>query len=175
MTIFNFLKKDRRVKSREFRRLYGRLVAQDVMMSLPYVGMWVKNSKFELLEISDQAASILYDRLSNQCVGLTDYCIAKECGMNVTEDQFANVCRASDLYLTDYKPKCFIEFISDAHGNEHIWKTIKSKVYVEEEYYYFGFATFLDVMLGSYVAANELFHSDMCKLERINDRLFAYK
>jgi hypothetical protein len=175
MNIFDFLKKDRRVKCREFRRLYGRLVAQDVMMSLSYVGMWVKNSRFELLEISDQAASILYNRLSNQCVGLTDYCIAKEGGMNISEDQFANICRASDLYLTDAKPKYFVELISDTHGNEHIWKTIKSKVYIEDDYYYFGFATFLDVVLGSYEAANDYFHSDMDKLEKLNERLFVYK
>ena len=175
MTIFNFMNKYRRVKSRESKRLYGRLVAQDAMMSLSYVGMWVKNSKFELLEISDKAASILYDRLSNQCVGLTDYCIAKECGMDVTEDQFANVCRASDLYLTDDKPRYFIEFISDTLGNKHIWKTIKSKVYIEDDCYYFGFATFLDVTLGSYEAAYEYFHSDMYKLEKLNERLFVYK
>lgn len=175
MSIFDFLKRDRRVKNREFRRLYNRLVAQDVMMSLAYVGMWVKNSKFELLEISDQAASILYNRLSNQCVGLTDYCIAKEAGLDITEEQFANVCRASDLYLTDDKPKHFIELISDTQGNEHIWKTVKSKVYMGGNYYYFGFATFLDVVLGSYEAANVYFHNDMDKLEKLNGRLFVYK
>ena len=175
MTIFNFLNKDRRKKHTEFRRLYGRLVAQDVMMSLPYVGMWVKNSKFEFLEISEHAAQILYGRFSNQCVGLTDYDIAKESGMTVTEEQFAIVCRASDTYAKDDKPRTFIEIVTDVEGNDHIWKTIKSKVTVDADHYYFGFAMFLDVMCGDYASASSVLYYDSDKLEKLNERLFVYK
>jgi len=174
-SITNYFKRERRNKTIEFRRLYSRLIAQDVLMSLPYIGMWVKNRKFELLEISEQAAILLYNRTSNQCVGLTDYCITRECGVDVSEEQFANICRASDLYLKGDKPDTFIEFIVDTKGNKHIWKTVKANAYMEGEGYYFGFAIFLDVMLGSYEAAYAKFENDLHDLKKINDNLYVYK
>ena len=174
MNIHQFFGLDRRRKDYQKRRMF-RAVGQDVIMNVPYIGIWAKNSQFELLEISDYASLTLYNRYSSQCIGLTDYAIAKECGSNMTEKQFADVCRASDLCLTDDKPKTFIEFITDTQGNPHIWKTVKSKVFIENETYYFGFATFLDVMLGSYEAAQLKFMSDSHDLIMINDNLFVYK
>ena len=167
-------RKDRRENS-EFRRLYSRIIAQDVLMGLPYIGMWVKNSKFELMEISEQAAKILYNRTSNECVGLTDYQIAQECGAVVSEKQFADICRASDLSLKDEKPVVFIEFIEDTSGRKHIWKTIKANVALHEEKYYFGFAMFMDEMLGGYEAAISCFERDLPLLIKVNAKLYRYK
>lgn len=175
MSILSFMKRDRRNRTTEFRRLYGRLLAQDILMSLPYVGMWVKNSRFELLEISEQASLILYDKLSNQCVGLTDYQIARDCGSEMSEEQFAHVCRGSDLYLKDDLPKTFIELITDIKGKPRVWKTIKSKVYMGDDFYYFGFATFLDIMMGGYDQAYFSFEKDLPKLKKLNNNLYVYK
>jgi len=171
----SLFRKKTQIQTPEYFRLYKRLTAQDVLMSLPYIGMWVKNKDFELLEISEQAAVLLYNRTYNECVGLTDYQIAKECGSTVSEEQFAHICRASDLYLKDDKPQTFLELVTDTTGKPHIWKTVKANISVEGEQFYFGFATFLDVMLGGYEAAYKKLQEELPLLEKLNDNLYIYK
>lgn len=174
--MFSFFRRIKDQKDEaQFRRLYSRVLARDVVMNLPYIGVWVKNSKFELLEISEQAAQMLYNRTSNDCIGLTDYHIARECGSTVDERQFADICRASDLALQDDKPVQFIELIQDTKGTPHIWKTIKSKSCNNGECYYFGFALFLDVMFGSYREAERHVILERPHIHKINETLYQYK
>ena len=174
LRFFGFFRFERYNKTLEFRRLYSRLLAQDVIMNMPFTGMWVKNSKFELLEISEQAANLLYNKTSNDCIGLTDYHIAREGGLDLTEDQFSEVCRSSDLMLCNNKPKTYIEFLKDTEGKNHIWKTVKTKMCLNGECYYFGFAIFLDTLMG-YEAAIERVERDIALVDRVNENLLVYK
>jgi hypothetical protein len=156
-------------------RIFSRTIAQDVMMNMDCVGSWVKDANFRFLDISEQTSRILYDRSSNQCIGLTDYCISKQAGLQISEDQFAEICRASDLYLKGKEPKVFLELITDTKGGKHIWKTIKAIKEIDDKMYYYGFAIFNDVIYGSYDLAYEKFKQELPLLEKINDFLYIYK
>lgn len=156
-------------------RLFSRAIAQDVMMNMDMVGSWVKDANFRFLDISEQAAKILYNRSSNQCIGLTDFCIARQCGLQMEEGQFAEICRASDLHLKGKEPRVFLELITDTVGNKHIWKTIKAIKEIDNNLYYYGFAIFNDVLLGSYEAAYEKYLKELPILEKVNEFLYIYK
>jgi hypothetical protein len=151
-------------------RMINRVIAQDVMMNLDYVGSWVKDSEFRFLDISERTAEILYGKDSNYCIGKTDYHIAQDCGLEMSEDQFAEVCRASDNYVQGEKPVTFIELLSDTKGEKHIWKTIKSIKVIDGVKYYYGFAVFLDFIVGGYERAFEFLKQP--NLKKINDNLY---
>ena len=162
------------------RRVY-RTLAQDVMAERKHMQSWVKNAKFQFCEIGEKAANILYGKSSNECIGFTDYDIAKQCGCTLDEAKFKEICRASDLYLTVGKPEIFMEIIDDTRGGKHLWLTIKSKELLmisddgNPDIFYTGTAIFQDVLKGSYEKALEDFQKEINSYEKINDNLYILK
>ena len=70
-----------------------------VLASLPMTGFWVKDCSFKFMEISEKASQLLYNLGSDDVIGYNDFEIAKKCGLNMSEAQFAEVCRGSDLHI----------------------------------------------------------------------------
>jgi hypothetical protein len=154
-------------------RMFSRATAQDIMMNLDFIGTWVKDTNYKFLEISESVAQILYKKNSNYCIGKSDFCIAKEIGMDVDETVFANICRASDSYAKESKKiETFFEFISDMDGNKHLWKTIKFVKVIDGKEFICGFAIFMDVVKGSYEKAYICFEKDLPHLKKINENLY---
>jgi len=170
-----FKKKDKTEYNEARNRVQKRAIAQDVMMSLDFVGSWVKDENFNFLEISEQTARLLFNLSSNECIGRNDYEIAKSCGLDMSETQFGDICRASDNYTKhNQQPVTFIELLEDTKGNKHIWKTIKCTKILDGKEYHYGFATFCDVIRGSYEKAYEMFQHELPRLEKINETLYVY-
>lgn len=157
-------------------RMLSRALAQDIITGLDFAGLWVKDMEFQFLEVSDKVAEILYSRKSNDCIGKSDFVIAKEAGLSMTEAQFAKVCRASDLYVKDHRRSHrFIELLEDTRGEKHIWRTIKCVKARGDQEYYFGFAVFLDEYYGGYDSALQVLKRDIDSLEKLSDNLYVYK
>ena len=166
------------------KRMLLRTLASDVLYSLPQIGFWVKDMNFTFLDISEKASNILYGMSSNDCVGHNDFEIARMAGVEMSLDMFAEVCRGSDLYILNnphegkYGVTAFIEIVTGADGNKHIWRTIKG-VYPDvagKEKYIYGLAMFMDEIYGSYEKADKwLFSKEMVHLEKMNNYLYRYK
>lgn len=157
-------------------RMLSRAVAQDVITSIDSIGVWVKDMEFKFLEISDRAAKILYGHNSEQCIGKSDFEIARSKGLTLTEAQFSDVCRASDTYVRDCrKTTRFIELLKDVKGNPHVWRTTKGISARWNQEYYFGIAMFIDHFYNSYDVALEILEREMPMLRKINDNLYVYK
>lgn len=143
----------------------------DFVIDLEFAGTWLKDENFNFLEISKKVAKILYDKDACECVGRNDFDISRELGSKLSEEQFAEICRASDTYVENFgEPATFIEFITDTKGEQHIWETTKRMQIVNGKRYYYGFAMFLDVICGNY----EMALKDFMKQQtiKINDNLF---
>lgn len=165
------------------KRIALRTLASDIIYSLPNVGFWVKDMNFMFLDISEAASTILYGMNSNDCVGFTDFQIARKAGLEMSEEIFANVCRASDVYIINnpekgkYQINTFVEIITDINGNKHIWKTLKG-LHPDDvgcEKYIFGFAIFMDTSLGSLKKAEAWFEKEKHKYTKLNDQLYVQK
>lgn len=164
------------------KRVMLRTIASDIIYSLPTVGFWVKNMNFEFLDISDDACQILYDTNSNNCVGKNDFEIARERGLTMSENMFAEICRASDLWVLNnpendkYKLVQFVELITGVDGKKHIWKVMKG-IHPNtkgNEKHIIGFAVFMDVVLGNYENALKWFEKKKPHLHKINNYLYRY-
>jgi hypothetical protein len=150
----------------------GREQAREIMMDLSFAGTWLKDENFNFLEISEKTANMLFDKTSDECIWRNDFDISREAGLEMSEELFDTVCRASDNYASEDKPTTFIEFITDTKGEKHIWETIKSTKIVRGKKYYYGYALFLDVIFGSYELAYQNFLKQ--NTVRINDNLFYF-
>jgi hypothetical protein len=136
---------------------------------------------FKFKSISEEAARILYWLRSDDCIGKTDFEIAKSLWLEASEEWFAKVCRGSDVYIKDnpkkkeYPVKTFIELITSTTGTKHIWRTMKWIIPKQEWYgvYYWGKADFLDVM-GDYDTALAMTINNP-NLTKLNENLFVYK
>ena len=163
-------------KQLEFHRLHSRLLAGDIQRKHPSMGFWVKNSNYELLDISTEAALILYGMTSDQCVGQTDYDIALRVGFTGDIKQFADVCRRSDNLLRDsFNPHIFYEIITDLTGSKRVWRTTKSRVKFGGDIYLVGVAEFLDMIYGLEGALQMVEGAMACQhITKINDNLYTY-
>lgn len=166
------------------KRILMRNEAADVISNLGCFGFWVKDMHFRFLEISEKTSDILYSCSSDKCIGKTDFEIAKELGLTSTdEQQFAEVCRASDKYVLNnskdgqYQIFRFIELINDTNGNKHIWETVKGIVPKEvgKGKYYFGYANFLDEIMGGYDNAFKWVEDHKKHLTILNPSLYKYE
>ena len=162
-------------------RYHKRIIASDIMDWLKNVGRWVKDMDYSFLDISEEAANILNWLSPNECIGKTDFDIAKEQGLNICEDWFAKICRGSDLYILEnplewlYKTATFIELLTSSTGVKHIWRTVKGIVPPKEGEgrYYWGQAEFLDRTIG-YGKALEMIENDP-NLIKINKNLYVHR
>jgi len=164
-------------------RLSNRAIASDVLYWLWNIGIWIKSFDFKFLDVSDKVTENLYWLHSNDCIGRTDFDIAKWLWIQIDEDQFANVCRASDIHImrnivwNKYKTFMFLEFIEDIKWKKHLWKTIKGihPDTIEKWKYYYGIALFMDEILWSYKNALEFFKTQEDAIIKLNENLYVYK
>ena len=162
-------------------RVASRAIAQDIISSLPCFGWWVKDMDFKFKNISEEASNILYWLHPDDCIGRTDFEIAKSLWLDCELDWFAKVCRGSDIYIKDnpknseYQERSFMELITSTTGTKHIWRTTKGIVPKQEWHgvYYWGKADFLDVM-GDYDTALAMTINNP-NLTKLNENLFVYK
>jgi hypothetical protein len=156
-------------------RVLSRTLAHDVLANLDFAGFWVKDKDYKFLEISTRASKILYNTSSNYCIGKTDIDLVKKKDSKYTDLNLIKVCRASDIITKETSKTCvFIEFLNSSNGNTHIWKVFKNYINLEGNYYYVGFASFMDELLGSYEVALKWVDKEMFKLEKINNSLYVY-
>ena len=166
-------------KYQEVENRYNkRLQADEIMRGFKNVGWWLKDMNYSFLEISEEAANILYWLSADDCIGKTDFEITKEQGLEICEEWFAEVCRGSDLYVLnnpvnwEYKSTVFFEFITSSTGAKHIWRVLKSILPSKEwtGVVMHGQAEFMNRIMG-YKKADEMIKSDP-NLIKINDNLY---
>lgn len=174
------------IDSPEYERVKARAMhkaeANCVMWSLTDTGFWVKDMNFKFLDISEKASEILYNLSSNDVIWYTDFEVAKKQGLKMSEAQFVEVCRGSDLFIlkqpinSKYKIFRFIEFLADTKWQQHIWITQKWIFPDVEGYgkYYYWYATFQSQILGGYEQWLEWFDRIKNGVEKINDNLYYF-
>ena len=172
--------------SQEYHQAKNRSIlsakAIGVLFNLNIAGFWVKDMDFKFMDISEVASDILYGMKSEDCVGKTDFEIARDINPETDEKQFAEVCRASDKYVLDnpigdkYYSYTFVELLRDTKGNPHIWQVIKGvhPEEVGEGKYFYGFARFMDVATGSFDNALHWFEKERKSLTKLNENLYIY-
>ena len=164
-------------------RITARTIASDVLANIPTIGFWVKDMDYRFLEISETASQILYWLWSDQCIWKTDLEIAKTLWLEMSEKQFSEICRGSDLYILEnpkqnkYHNYFFYEFLKDTKWNPHIWKTLKW-VYpeiVDKWSFIYWQALFIDVLYWTYEKALERFEVEKILYNKINNNLYVNK
>jgi len=162
-------------------RIIKSATAHDILSNIKVWWHWVRDINGVFLDISTEAAKILFWLTPEQCIGKTSLWIVKSNCLEIDKNRFHNVCMASDQYILNnavdekYWNYTFIELVTGIDWKKHIWRTLKgiAPPIVWRELLIWGQAEFLDRTIGYEKCINRLIKNP--NLKKINENLYIYE
>jgi len=162
-------------------RIIKSATAHDILSNIKVWGHWVRSMDGVFLDISTEAAKILFWLTPEQCIGKTSLWIVKSEWLDIDKNRFPNVCMASDKHILDnskdwkYWNYTFIEFITGIDWKKHIWRTLKgiAPPVVGREQLIWGQAEFLDETIWYEKCMDRVIKNP--NLQILNKNLYIYE